>query len=174
MISDFVKGKKQFDYPPLIQKGIRLHRLIDRFTDIHEATAEAKNILRPVARLYSGAFVDVIYDYFLANDVQEFTEETLYAFSLETYNMLEQDQAFFPENFDMIFPYMRSHNWLFGYRLEEGIRRSFAGIARRATYLAGSESVFRLFLEHKQKFQHFYRLFWKEVKAFAENESAQI
>lgn len=44
MISDYVKGKKKFDYPPDIQKGIMLHRAIDTFTDFHEATKEAKNI----------------------------------------------------------------------------------------------------------------------------------
>jgi acyl carrier protein phosphodiesterase len=31
LISDFVKGKKKFDYPLLIQKGITLHRNIDTF-----------------------------------------------------------------------------------------------------------------------------------------------
>ena len=42
MISDFVKGKKKYDYPPGIQKGIALHREIDEFTDAHEATRLAK------------------------------------------------------------------------------------------------------------------------------------
>ena len=65
MISDFVKGKKKFDYPAGIQKGIMLHRHIDNFTDTHEATREAKEIFRPHYRLYSGAFVDVVYDHCL-------------------------------------------------------------------------------------------------------------
>ena len=47
MISDFVKGKKKFDYPPGIQKGIMLHRAIDTFTDTHEATKLAKEVFRP-------------------------------------------------------------------------------------------------------------------------------
>ncbi len=42
MISDFIKGKKQFDYPLPVQKGIRLHRAIDTFTDTHAATQELK------------------------------------------------------------------------------------------------------------------------------------
>ena len=42
MISDYVKGKKQFLYDPLIQKGIQLHRIIDDFTDHHPATQDAK------------------------------------------------------------------------------------------------------------------------------------
>ena len=72
MISDFVKGKKKFDYPSAIQKGIILHRFIDTFTDSHEATREAKEIFRPAYRLYSGAFTDVVYDHFLAVDEYEF------------------------------------------------------------------------------------------------------
>ena len=47
MISDFVKGKKKFDYPAGIRKGIALHRAIDTFTDDHEATKLAKNVFHP-------------------------------------------------------------------------------------------------------------------------------
>jgi acyl carrier protein phosphodiesterase len=76
IISDFVKGKKKFDYPSRIQAGINLHRIIDNFTDQHEATREAKEFLRPHYRLYSGAFVDVVYDHFLANDKTVFSNST--------------------------------------------------------------------------------------------------
>ena len=64
MISDFVKGKKKFDYPAEIRRGIALHRSIDQFTDTHAATREAKEVFRPAYRLYSGAFVDVVFDHF--------------------------------------------------------------------------------------------------------------
>lgn len=80
MISDFVKGKKKFDFPQDIQKGIMLHRMVDTFTDTHEATKEAKEVFRPHYRLYSGAFVDVIYDHFLAADPSEFSEPALLGF----------------------------------------------------------------------------------------------
>ena len=88
MISDFVKGKKKYDFPPGIQKGIALHREIDAFTDIHEATKMAKEIFRPHYRLYSGAFIDVVYDYFLANDKTVFTDSSLLNFSLTTYTVV--------------------------------------------------------------------------------------
>ena len=41
MISDFVKGKKKYEYSEGILKGIDLHRSIDTFTDEHEATKQA-------------------------------------------------------------------------------------------------------------------------------------
>ncbi len=77
MISDFVKGKKQFDYPSIIQKGIRLHRDIDTFTDQHPSTKKGKEDFKPAVGSYSGAFMDVVYDHFLALDTDEFFENNL-------------------------------------------------------------------------------------------------
>ena len=51
MISDFIKGKKQFDYLLPVQKGIQLHRAIDEFTDFHAVTKEAKQLLKPANRI---------------------------------------------------------------------------------------------------------------------------
>ena len=110
MISDYVKGKRQFDYPDNVQKGIRLHRMIDQFTDAHEATKEAKEVFRPAYRLYSGAFVDVVFDHFLATDENEFSEESLLDFSEQVYVSLGLQQQWFPEKFAYFFPYMKSHN----------------------------------------------------------------
>src|SRR5215212_6198912 len=88
IISDFVKGKKKFDFPAGIQKGIALHRAIDQFTDNHDTTKTAKDVFRPHYRLYSGAFVDVVYDHFLANNRDEFNEQSLYDFSQQVYKTL--------------------------------------------------------------------------------------
>src|SRR6266481_7624004 len=99
LISDFVKDKKKFNYPGGIQKGITLHRAIDTFTDTHEATRLAKNIFRPSYRLYSGAFVDVVYDHFLATDTNEFREEGLQNFSEKVYNVLDRHINYLPEPF---------------------------------------------------------------------------
>src|SRR5262250_3396363 len=90
MVSDFVKGKKKFDFTEGIQKGITLHRAIDTFTDSHEATKLAKEIFRPSYRLYSGAFVDVAYDHFLATDLNEFTDQTLEEFSANVYRIVDR------------------------------------------------------------------------------------
>ena len=44
LISDYVKGRKRFDYPLNIQQGISLHRAIDEYTDSHEGIKAAKEI----------------------------------------------------------------------------------------------------------------------------------
>ena len=168
MISDFVKGKKKFDYPPVIQRGIQLHREIDEFTDTHEATRQAKEIFRPHYRLYAAAFVDVVYDYFIANDEQLFNENSLLEFTQHTYQQLEEKQNWFPEKFARMFPYMKSQNWLFNYRQPWGIEKSFGGLVRRASYISESETAFGLFETHIETFQKCYDLFEKDIKKFTE------
>lgn len=170
MISDYVKGKKKFDYPPGVQKGIALHRVIDEFTDTHEATREAKEVFRPYYRLYSGAFVDVVYDHFLANDSSEFTEESLLDFSQGVYTILEKQTPVFPQKFALIFPYMKEHNWLYNYRTRWGIEKSLGGVVRRALYLAESDTAYRLFEQHYQLLQDCFRHFWAFAKPFVREE----
>jgi acyl carrier protein phosphodiesterase len=170
LISDFVKGKKKFDYPPVIQQGIMLHRAIDTFTDEHAATKEAKEFFRPHYRLYSGAFVDVVYDHFLATDENEFTENSLFDFSQQVYSVLENYQQWFPERFAVMFPYMKKQNWLFNYRTLPGIEKSLGGVVRRAAYLTESDTAAYLFEKHYQPLQQCYRQFWQDVKPFIKRE----
>jgi acyl carrier protein phosphodiesterase len=164
MISDYVKGKKQFDYPKAIQVGIQLHRAIDEFTDAHAATQEIKIYFKKEYRLYAGAFVDVVYDYFLANDTNEFiTPENLKAFSQSTYQLLEKQQAFFPEKFSKMFPYMQSQDWLYNYRTDEGMQKSFGGLARRAKYIAETDTAYDIFLENKEAINYWYQIFFPSI-----------
>jgi acyl carrier protein phosphodiesterase len=167
MISDFVKGRKKFDYPPLVQKGIVLHRAIDEFTDDHEATKKAKEFFRPQYRLYSGAFVDVVYDHFLAINKNEFTDDSLMGFTQTTYQTLSPFIHIFPERFQKMFPYMQSQNWLYNYRYRWGIERSFGGVVRRAAYLTESEIAFSLFENHYGELEQCFTDFFPALKNFA-------
>jgi len=170
LISDFVKGKKKFDYPATIQKGIMLHRIIDEFTDNHIATKEAKEIFRPHYRLYSGAFIDVVYDHFLATDDAEFSETTLLDFSETTYSFLAEHSSWLPMRFAGMFPYMRSQNWLFNYRHKRGIAQSMEGLVRRSAYMQESETAYQLFEEHYQRLGAYYRQFWADMRPFARRQ----
>ena len=100
MISDFVKGKKKYDYAPDILSGIDLHRAIDDFTDMHPVTKSARQIFQPDYGLYSGAFMDVAYDYFIANDKQLFEPGSLETFCQDVYDTLDNYTSIFPPRFN--------------------------------------------------------------------------
>jgi acyl carrier protein phosphodiesterase len=170
IISDFVKGRSQYNYPARIQQGIRLHRAIDAFTDTHPATKEATNFFKTPYRLYSAPITDIVYDHFLATDPLFFPGETLFSFSQEVYSMLEQQAAHVPPTFARVFTYMKSENWLWHYRSPEGIQRSLRGLARRATYLAEGETAFLLFQQHYAALRQCYHAFMPDVKTFAKQQ----
>ena len=175
MISDFVKGKKQYDFSPMIQKGIRLHRSIDSFTDAHPVTKQMKEVFKPAYGLYAGAFTDIVYDYFLANDSNEFTtDQELELFSNNSYFQIEKSLAELPPGFQQIFPFMKQYNWLYNYRHQHGIQKSFAGLVKRAKYIEDYDTAFRIFTENLQQLNFYYTEFFPLLKIHATHTLAQL
>jgi len=174
MISDFVKGKQQFTFSAEIQNGIKLHRLIDAFTDQHEATKRAKMVFKKAVGTYSGAFVDVVYDHFLATDASEMSLPQLERIASDTYAILNQFRDVLPPYFLAMLPYMEKQNWLYHYHEVWGIEKSFQGIVRRAAYLDDSAEAYVAFHQHYDELKHCYQLFFPDVKSFAIRQLALL
>ncbi|MFT3909810.1 MAG: ACP phosphodiesterase [Ferruginibacter sp.] len=167
MISDFVKGKKQFEYSPLVQRGIKLHRAIDSFTDSHPAIKEMKKPFKAKYGLYAGAFTDIVCDHFLANDKNEFeSPEILEAFSKDTYNKLTDQINVLPEIFQQMFVYMKEYDWLFNYQFETMIHKSFTGIVKRAKYMDDANTAFEIFIDNMEKMRPYYNDFFPLLKKY--------
>ena len=168
MINDFLKGKAQYNYPKKVRAGILLHRAIDIFTDEHIITKEIKKFYSGYYRLYSGPFADITYDYFLANDKTIFPEYSdLEAFAKKTYSNLQLFENSFPEKFAVIFPMMTTHNWLYNYREDWAIKRSFRGLTLRSNFLNDYETAFDIFFENKKKIKPLYEEFFPLLKFFS-------
>lgn len=175
MISDFVKGKRQYDFPVPIQKGIRLHRDIDTFTDTHPVTGKMKYFFWPAYRLYSGAFTDIVYDHFLANDKAEFeTVSALKHFTEQTYGYLEMNLTILPLKFQQSFPFMKEHDWLLNYRFAEGIEKSFQGLVGRASYLSESDTAFGIFNTAYKALEECYYEFFPLLRIYAQSRYHEL
>lgn len=169
LLADFVKGKRQFTFSSGIQKGIKLHRAIDDFTDKHEATREAKQYFMPACGRYCGAFMDVVYDHFLARDIHHFNQASLKDFAQKTYNTIRPFEPAFPDRFDKVYYYMEHQDWLSGYYFKEGIFKSFRGLSYRAKFLNehDADAAALAFEQHYTQLQHYYSTFMPDVEAFA-------
>jgi acyl carrier protein phosphodiesterase len=174
MISDFVKGKAKFDYPPGIQRGIQLHRAIDSFTDEHPINAIARKVFKPAVGLYAGAFLDVAYDHFLAKDNLAFPGGSLPGYSQWVYAAIGDFSAHFPDRFAGMYPYMKGQDWLTNYQERLGIERSMAGLARRAKYLDNSGPAFAAFEAEYDFLEKNYQRFFPELLLFVTNYYRQL
>ena len=169
MIADFVKNRDVSRLPESIQKGIKLHRAIDTFTDAHPLIHEAKAPFRPLVRLYSGAFVDVAFDYFLANDTTENSQREWQEHSREVYAVLRRYEEFLPEVFKKVLDKMQQDDWLYNYRNEWGIEYSFRNVVNKAQFLDKTTNVFPAFLANKDFLREKYEIFFPEIKSFAQD-----
>jgi acyl carrier protein phosphodiesterase len=62
---------------------------------------------------------------------------------------------------------MRDQDWLYRYRYKEGIFNSFAGLARRAAYMAPPQQACELFEAHFTDLEACYREFFPSLRDFA-------
>lgn len=169
MIADFVKNRDVARLPESIQKGIKLHRAIDTFTDAHPLIHEAKAPFRPLVRLYSGAFVDVAFDYFLANDTIENSQREWQEHSQRVYAVLRRYEEFLPEVFKKVLDKMQQDDWLYNYRNEWGIEYSFRNVVNKAQFLDKTTNVFPAFLANKDFLREKYEIFFPEIKSFVQD-----
>lgn len=167
MISDDVKGQQKNHYPPAIQKGIQLHRYIDSFTDQHPVVQKASQLFRPLTRKYAGAFIDISFDYFLANDPEQEPPEGWKNFTSWVYHTLDGYNQWHPSRFGRFYPFMRDQDWLYHYRYEESIGKSLDNLMRRARYLDNDLPVRQVFMDNKAALNDYYHAFFPELKAYA-------
>lgn len=172
MTGDFVKGSSILeDYPPLIRKGLELHRSIDAYTDGHSATAKAKNYFRLTYGLYSGAFVDVMYDHFLSNDPKFFPQkEELKLFTKGVYDTLHRYDEMLPADFAHMLGYMEREDWLFQVRSMKGLETSMNRLVRRMAYEDDGRQAYEIIVRHYYELNQIYYEFIEDVENYVKSK----
>lgn len=166
LIGDFIKNRDRKQLPEKVQQGIMLHRAIDAFTDVHPKVSEAKTVFQPLVRLYSGAFVDVVFDYFLANDESIKSAQEWRDFTAHVYKVLYKYENILPENFRQILPRMQQDNWLYNYRNDWGMEYSIGNVLRKAKFLENDTPVYGIFLHHKPFLKKCFDEFFPDLRQF--------
>ncbi|MEQ9307018.1 MAG: ACP phosphodiesterase [Marinoscillum sp.] len=133
-IGDFVKGKAFEEYPTEIQKGILLHREIDRYTDDHAIVMKSKERLRPKYHHYAPVIADVFYDHFLSKLWSDYHSTPLLEFTESFYQLAKTHKSEIPDKAFRMLTYMARDNWLYNYQFIEGIKRTLSGMSSRTPY----------------------------------------
>ena len=168
-LEDIIPNRDRFSYPEKMQQGITLHREIDTFTDAHPALREAKKIFSPLVRLYSGAFVDVTMDYFLANAL---SDQDLKNHAEKVYLVLRKYEALLPERLVRMVNGMEKDNWLYNYKEDWGIQYSMQNVLNKAKYLDKNLAVFDVFMNNKPQLQSCFDVFFPELFTHAKKVNA--
>lgn len=133
-IADHVKGKQIEFYDEEVVKGIKLHRMIDEFTDSHKVVEQSKIRLRSEFGKYSPVIVDVFYDHYLAVKWEQYHHEDLSVYANNFYSLLNDNHHRLPVRTQQMIQFMIPQNWLLNYKTIEGINKTLTGMSRRTKF----------------------------------------
>ncbi len=168
LAGDFVRGADVAALHPELQRGIAMHRAIDRFVDAHPAVAAARARLDPPSRRFAGVLLDVWFDHFLARGWDRFGDgESLHAFLAAVHADLQVHRALLPPDLQRIAGAIARDDWIGTYATVDGIERVLAAMGRRIarpTPLARGGELLR---ERYGDVERTFAALWPELTAFA-------
>jgi acyl carrier protein phosphodiesterase len=167
MLGDFVTPDMDPQFSPEIQKGIAMHRAVDRFTDSHPIVRISQQRIDKRFRHLKGIMVDIFYDHFLAKNWQQYSDVPLEEFAREVYTQFTEHYAILPPKMQRMMPIMIRGNWLVTYRELRGIRWVLKGMSGRLSSpnLLG-EGIVELKKNYSELEADFFE-FFEELRTFS-------
>jgi acyl carrier protein phosphodiesterase len=132
-IADTVKGKHD-RFPESIRQGIRLHHLIDEFTDANPHFLKSVSRIDKEFGLYAVIIVDMFYDHFLAANWNRYSDMPLPKFAEKVYALLLSKYQILPPRMKRMLPHMFTSNWLVYYGDPNSFNHFFKGLSRRMRF----------------------------------------
>lgn len=94
VIADFVKGPEVAALPAAVQRGVRLHRSVDSYTDRHPVVMRSIRRLGGKLGWFAGVVIDIYYDHLLARDWLQFAAEPLRSFADRSYRIFADNLGY--------------------------------------------------------------------------------
>lgn len=173
-IADSIRGNKFKHLPDRVQKGIKLHRAIDSFTDAHPTVRKSTKRLHKNYGHYSGIIVDIFYDHYLAKNWKTYSKVPLDKFVDNFYDLLEDNYEILPVGVHRMMPYMISDNWIFNYSKMEGIAKVLNGMNRRTKNKSKMNFAILDLEEHYDKFEKEFTSFFDELITFSRQKFVSL
>ena len=171
-LGDFVKNRELAGFSPGVQRGIRLHRFIDTYTDNHPVVRQGTHRLQKRHGKYAGVVIDVLYDYILATQWGHYNSLSLDAFSQGIYRVLERNLPLMPTRLQQRVPLMIADDWLVQYGTEAGIAYTFSRLQERVSKPEFLEDALVSLREDRnlltEEFAQFFPALVQEVNLFCD------
>ncbi len=170
LLADSIRNNELSTLSPGIQKGVRLHRQVDSFTDRHALVQRSICRISKTWGWFSGIIIDVYYDHLLALNWSNYAVEPLRGYVDHVYQTLQDHIGEVPTCRELI-ERLISSDRLFSYGTREGIadtlfrlsQRIAERIPKRALAL---ENAMPDLLSHHASLQEDFREFFPELVHF--------
>lgn len=176
-LADPLKGKAWDNASKDLINGIKVHIIIDSYTDSHNIVKKSKSRLRKDGLLKS-IVIDITYDYFLTKNWDKFCNIPFDEFTKNFYIQAEGRLDFLPQNARASVEKLIKFNILNKYQKVEHLEKAFGRFDKRLSVkLASRDTASSYFnavsenVEHLEKdFLVFFSELCKEVKKNVNSE----
>jgi acyl carrier protein phosphodiesterase len=165
-IADHVKGRQIELFDSEIVKGIKLHRLIDEFTDSHKVVERSKIRLRSEFSKYAPVIVDVFYDHYLAVKWDQYHHEELTVYASNFYELLNRNNHRLPLRTQQMIEYMIPQNWLLNYKTVAGINKTLTGMSKRTKFESRMDEAAIYLDRYYAEFENEFNEYFEELRAY--------
>jgi acyl carrier protein phosphodiesterase len=165
-IADHVKGRQIELFDEEIVKGIKLHRLIDEFTDTHKVVEQSKIRLRSNFGKYSPVIVDVFYDHYLAVKWEQYHHEVLSVYANNFYTLLKDNHHRLPLRTQQMIEYMIPQNWLVNYQTIAGINKTLTGMSKRTKFESRMDEAAIYLDKYYSEFEQEFNEYFEELRTY--------
>ncbi|MEY3050337.1 MAG: hypothetical protein RLY31_122 [Bacteroidota bacterium] len=133
-LADFIGPQEQAALPQSVRRGVRMHHVIDRYTDDHPAVRHSVELLRPEHGRYAPVVLDVLLDYILIHNWDRYSDLPLRGFTSTVYEVLMGHRDLMPAMLrERWLPAMVADDWLMRYGTVEGLSETFRRMGRRCS-----------------------------------------
>ena len=130
-LGDYIKGHLENRFSPEIERGIRLHRAIDQYTDSHPIVRNSYKRFDPRFRRYAGIITDIAFDHLLAQNWRQYYSEPLESYSSNTLEKLLAHKDMLTDAAFQRAAHMQEHNSLAHYGQLQFLEQSLAYLSGR-------------------------------------------
>ena len=164
-LADYIKNKEVALLPRPVQEGIRMHRKIDAFTDLHPMVRLSVQRLRPAHGKFAPVVLDICYDFVLVKNWKRYTDEDIHDFTRYVYAVLTEHIFLMPNYLQERLPRMIADDWLVKYGTEAGLRFTFERMKLRTKYPRYFAGAVDNFLKNYNDFEKEFNSFFPDLMA---------
>lgn len=165
-MADFISREEVKNLAPNYQEGIKLHQKIDAYTDQHEAVKRAISILRPSQAKYAPVTCDIVFDYFLTINWNQYSNENIIKFTEKIYTILQNKSATYPQKLRDLLPKMIKDDFLLSCKNPERLQITFERVKKRAKFENNFHKATEIMLLHHDDLDNCFKAFFPDLMTY--------
>ena len=174
LIADFLNYKELKNPKEGLADGVKLHMMIDHYTDTHPLVFTYKRLLYPYFGKYSAVLADLLMDHQLAQSWYLYDDRSFEDACNSSYDLIISKLTMVPLPIVIRLENMIKDKWLHSVQYESGFLYALHLLAKRAKFADDFSDLIPVYLENKIQFDLIFAEFYPELDAYTQLRASEF